>query len=494
MMLGHQFVKPSGQPAAGGNVPPVPLVFGAIDTPAVLADFAKRLEGVEKGMKYAVQGDRVLSQIAICPEAILIQSDKIGLLGEVTFADWYRDVSGQATGQINPSITQIRGGVIRTGQVVSRDGQSWLDLDATGAAAFLKCRSSLSINADGTFSFGAAGGKALTWDGTDLRIGSNSLVSGRTASQLLTDVDGAISAASSALNRPVGDVTKTILENSATSITMTNSQLFKSSNGVGGVFIGAGGIIAKNSSGALTFTLDGSNGSAWFGGDVSTSGQLRSIGNNNWGFTGNFFGGSYAMKSAVLGENQSAGDGSSIVAGVIGRVTDGGTYNQKAALVGLTPPGTGQGYGLLIEAATGGVINANSGKGLVIRTTSNQAALDLQSAGQFTGSAVSVVANAGTFGIYTYGSGVGIYAESTLSSRSPVTCKGAGGSGDALDIQGRMYINNTTVVTNLNADQLDGQHGSFYQNLANMSAGTWGEYEFSTDAGTTWTAIRLRKK
>jgi hypothetical protein len=41
-----------------------------------------------------------------------------------------------------------------------------------------------------------------------------------------------------------------------------------------------------------------------------------------------------------------------------------------------------------------------------------------------------------------------------------------------LDINGNMKITSTALVTNLNADKLDGQDGSFYQNAANITSGT----------------------
>ncbi len=42
-------------------------------------------------------------------------------------------------------------------------------------------------------------------------------------------------------------------------------------------------------------------------------------------------------------------------------------------------------------------------------------------------------------------------------------------------------VSSTTLVTNLNADLLDGQHGAFYQNAANLNAGTVGDARLSTN-------------
>ena len=57
-------------------------------------------------------------------------------------------------------------------------------------------------------------------------------------------------------------------------------------------------------------------------------------------------------------------------------------------------------------------------------------------------------------------------------------------------------ISSTTVVTNLNADLLDGQHGSFYQNASNLNSGTISAAllpafsgDISTPAGSTITTL-----
>lgn len=47
-----------------------------------------------------------------------------------------------------------------------------------------------------------------------------------------------------------------------------------------------------------------------------------------------------------------------------------------------------------------------------------------------------------------------------------------------------LTITSTTVCANLNADLLDGQHGSFYQNAGNLNAGTLPDARYA--AGTTW--------
>jgi len=162
--------------AASGTRPAAPSPYAPVSQAAVLADLARRLADLEGAVKLSVPSDRVISQIVLTKDLALIQADKIAVAGEVTFADWHRDINGAATGVIDPSITQIRGGVIRTERVLSFDGESYLDLDAVGANPFLKSRTNVVVNADGTFTLGGSGTKTLSFDGTDLKLGATSLI------------------------------------------------------------------------------------------------------------------------------------------------------------------------------------------------------------------------------------------------------------------------------------------------------------------------------
>lgn len=73
-----------------------------------------------------------------------------------------------------------------------------------------------------------------------------------------------------------GDMTQEILENSGTTILMTSSNLFKTTTGIGGVFIGGGGIFGKNTSGVTTFSINGANGDATFKGTLEAGSIITS--------------------------------------------------------------------------------------------------------------------------------------------------------------------------------------------------------------------------
>lgn len=116
-------------------------------------------------------------------------------------------------------------------------------------------------------------------------------------------------------------------------------------------------------------------------------------------------------------------------------------------------------YGVLGRALPGAA-NSNGVRGEASSTSG--------SIGTYGGAGAS-----GTYGVWAYG----------------------GASGTALYVDGTMQITDTTLVTNLNADRLDGQHGSYYQpastaittsNIGSQSVA------YADDAGTldgkTWAA------
>lgn len=150
------------------------------------------------------------------------------------------------------------------------------------------------------------------------------------------------------------DVTTTILGASGTSIVMTNANLFKSGSGLGGVFIGSAGLFGKNSSGVVTFSIDGTTGAATFKGDISGGANIDITGNAKFGgavtsgsftYSGVFnasggaqgglkaFGGSGA---AVWGTNSGSGPG---LKGDSGSGTGVDAYSTSGTAVNAASPG-----------------------------------------------------------------------------------------------------------------------------------------------------------
>lgn len=252
--IGLQFTNPVTAPA---TQPLQPSPNAPVDQSVVMADFARRLRGLEQAIKLQVPNDRILSAIALTTDAALISSNKVAIVGEVTFADWHRDVSGNPSGTLDPGITQIRGGVIRTGMIENLAATAWVNLDASGSTNFLQCGSAVAVGANGHFTFGdAAVGKQFIFDGSSAGLGGGviNLQTGSTLSAIESN-------ATYGATRTVGDITASILASSGTAITVTSSTLFSMpGSGSAGTFIGAGGIVGKNSSGATTFALESATG------------------------------------------------------------------------------------------------------------------------------------------------------------------------------------------------------------------------------------------
>lgn len=170
------------------------------------------------------------------------------------------------------------------------------------------------------------------------------------------------------------DVTTTILTASGTSIVMTNSQLFKSSSGVGGVFIGSGGLVGKDGSGNTTFSIDATTGAVSFVGSITGGSTLNITGSaqfggalsqsitlaggavtrtvavvGNSGLTANF-GAAFYGGSAGVGVYGIAGAGSTLLPsyGVYGYGTS-GTVGGTSGVIGIGA-GTG-GHGVMGQAA-----------------------------------------------------------------------------------------------------------------------------------------------
>jgi hypothetical protein len=344
-MIGVQLADDGGDGGLRPGPPASGVGTGGETQNAILADIVRRLANLEGAIRLKVDGDRVLSQILLTKEAVLIAGDKIGIAGEVTFADWHRNVSGNPIGggeSVAPSITRIRGGVIQTERIQNFSGSAYIDLDAVGATEFIRCGTGVSIQASGAFTFGGAGGKALIWDGVNLNVGTNALVAGTPAGEVASE-------AHFGATRSVGDITTSILANSATSIRMRSSALFKSTDGLGGVFIGAGGIFGRNSVGNPTFAIDGATGDAAFMGDIDTNGFGR-------------FNGQTVSSLGTVAVLANTSNGSSVGVGGLGTTGQVGVWgrNSSATGWGVVAENTGGGPALEVRGplriTTSGVV------------------------------------------------------------------------------------------------------------------------------------------
>jgi hypothetical protein len=434
--------------------------LGAIDTAAVIAEFANRLRTIEQSMQASGIGkDGILSQIALSREAILIQSSRIGIVGEVTFADYIRDLNGTSTGILDPSLTTIRGGVIRTGKVASLDGQSWLDLDASGPVPFLRSRSALAINADGTFSFGSGSGKTLTWDGSDLRIGTSTYLNTTPTGTVVTNAAtgaaeaGAYTLASAKLAKAGGDTLTGIIDLQITS--NYNAALRVGSvtwNTSTGALTGGTGVVMSRSgllgvkAGIATFFLDATTGDATFAGALS--GATGTFAGSLSAATGTFAG---SLSAATVSTNNIAAGGYIYALGNYSGVSltlNGNTYTSSIFGRGAA------GYG------NAGVIGYDDG-----------------SSGTRLGVAGVQVACSNGIGVGGNGYLVGVYGENTSSASGyGVWARNSVSGGIGLRCDGKMEISTTSMVANLYATW-----GDASRLLYAASGSGWGTHYFTPD-------------
>jgi hypothetical protein len=269
------------------------------------------------------------------------------------------------------------------------------------------------------------------------------------------------------------DVTTSILANSGTSVTMTSSNLFKTTTGVGGVFIGGGGITGKDSGGNVTFALDGSTGAASFAGNITGGANISITG------TGRFNG---AYSSSIGIGAVVANDLYGAANGVVGyaNVSNGAGvygYNSNGASA-ATAYGV---YGESLSVNAAGVYGyCPTAGGTGVRGT----AVGTNSLGGDFSSGYNGVQGSGANGGYgvkgmALGGGPGVWCYGTFQWGLTYTYPVPGGTAvkymrddgtwtDPLggktigNASGNVPVSNGTANTNLNADMVDGFHASHF--------------------------------
>jgi hypothetical protein len=234
--------------------------------------------------------------------------------------------------------------------------------------------------------------------GKDIML-TNSTGSLLSVSTVLSDVASASASASSALS---GLSAK--LDNNAATVMSSNFYLKTSGFDAGnGVAIYGSGIVAKKNN-VNTFVLNAS-GDAVFAGDISAATGTFAGNISSAGFI-SVTGGSLTSASGVQGTFHTALLATANVAGAAG-------------VVGQCATGLAGGFGVV-------------------------------------GLASSLGGSHGVYGEATGNNSTGVYGATNHAGSRGVTAVNTAPGGVALRVQGRMTIDNSTLVTNLNADRLDG--------------------------------------
>lgn len=269
-------------------------------TPAdqLIPYLVSRLSDLETLVEGKVTKGEVKSEIRFGDEGVLIAGEEIALVGNVTFVDYVRDLNGQITGEIDESITRIRGGVIQTEAII---GPTWgtaagmsIDLDNEtitmgGSAAPDFFASDGNVTITGTLQAGSVIETGATVDGSTMgdikdhttTTGSNphntplSTISGD-----LDDLaDGSTYFRSTANQNTGGTRAYNALDSSFDYIRSLSTQniVVSGTNPTNGLVIDSAGVRAYDG-GALTLEISASTGSSTWSGDMETSGQVIATG------------------------------------------------------------------------------------------------------------------------------------------------------------------------------------------------------------------------
>lgn len=367
--LTKSFWKASERPSSVSKTPSESYET-ATDAQTLVAELARRLNVLEQRIDIKVDKDGIPSAIMLAQDAMLITSDRIGVLGDVSFLDYVRDQNGTATGEIDYSVTRIRGGVIQTETIISGN------LSETEGTSF-------NLD-DGHFIIGGTRDPRFEYNNATATL----------------DVRGNIKVSNT-------------FESNGTTISEYGMFLTGTADyieGLGpvgtGIVVGSPGIYGLYG-GVVKFAFDVFTGDAFFGGSVETDGYIKVEGNEATGFSTDWGFGPYDVEGSIYGYNTVNNDNAGkITAGVVGRVSgrpndsgfsaglfghvDGGTDTEfKAAVMGfgyqlgyggyftsdsgiaLRCATSGAGSGAIAVSATGWGMEAK-GSGGIVATANNQ--------------------------------------------------------------------------------------------------------------------------
>ena len=515
--------RPDAAPTDAGASAVNPAQLSVDTAQAVIDMFASRLAKAEAKLEWKVDRDGVVASILMTNEDVLIKGSQVGLVGEVTFVDWVRDMAGNPTPglQIDPAITRIIGDRIQTGKVASNTWSttagSLLDLDAGTLTLGGSASPKFLVDATGHLTCTGATVTGTLTAGSI--IDASATVSGTTLGTINSDAQAGYNHSLTPHAPTNADNTAQILGNSATAITLTSSNLFQTAASGARVLIGAGGVVGYNSSGVASFTLNAATGyltctGASVGGTLvagsvidasatvsgTTLGTINSDAAAGYNHSLTPHAPSTADNTAqILGASataitmtssnlfQTAASGARVLigaGGIIGYDSSGATtFSLNATTGAATFAGDVNTTGHVV--ATGSWVDTPSGLSAAVIGASADNSLGVLGRaligvaglsgtaggtgveGNATGASSYGVAGyaPGDNSVAVYGmsqaanGGIGVYGSAPTGTGIGVK---AASAGTALVVLGKMTIDNATLVTNLNADQLDGLHSTAF--------------------------------
>jgi hypothetical protein len=412
----------------------------------------------------------------------LISSGIIDATGEITSSGGGLSVVGNIVGgNVNTGNLSLSGNVITAinstsnvtttaniagGNIVSTALLQGATLNASGAVTFSGTATDIAVGTSQTTGIITLGGASQT--GT-INIGRS------TGTQSLILANGAVAS---------GDLkTVSVGEGGADGSTTTIAVGPVTGAGTGTVTFNTGTtvIIASTSGSALSVAGNVT------GGNLKTSGitigASAVTGVSTLSATANITGGNLLTAGVITATGNITG-GNIATAGLVtatGNVTGGNILTTGLISVGGTVSATGNVTGGNINTA--GLVTATGN----ITSTANIAAGNISTANLITGGTVSATAN--VIGANIQGGTLSLSGDviSGLNMTTQIvsTANVTGGNINTAGLSAAsrfvssvttgtapLTVASTTVVSNLNADLLDGQQGSYYQNASNMNAGS----------------------
>jgi hypothetical protein len=441
------------------------------DMQTVVADLQRKFQNMETVLEKKADIGSLKSYIRMSSEAIAIGAKDIVLIGDVTIAKIVNEQNGTTNGTVSALLTRIIGNRVQTGIITSTnwgaaEGTAW-DLD------------------DGIIHIGGSDNPSLYYDGNgNLSIAGTLTANSVIASTVtITGVSpqvtlGGINSRAAAgyfLQQQIEVSGTTILK--GTIVPQDSGALKVGSitwNPTTGALTGGTGVattefgIFAAASGSPTFSLNAATGAAVFAGSLSAA-------------TGTFAGSLSAVSGSFTGTLSGA---TGTFAGSLSAAT--GTFSGSLSAASGTFSGDINTSGRILATGIYSELGYNASVTGVPSDPSKIGLLGIAGSGF------------GILGVQNNG-GHGIEGRSTGPGGIAVYCNGYG-SDPALHVQGVMTISNTTLVSNLNADMVDGVHASSFMvintavlsNLADST--TWSKFETSVDGVNVASTIYVRKR
>lgn len=481
------YFQPSPKRANDDSLPTAP--DQGVDVSALIDQLINRIEAAERKIEYKVDRNS-LAKILLTDRDVVIQGDQVNILGQVNIADWVRDISGNPTGGIDvTSLTRITGGKVQTGIIESFNWSttagSQINLDtgtivtggsvspkfSVSAAGVLTCQEAVVT---GTLTAGSFIQSSVRLD-DEFGVTLGDIAAG-------VDIQAALDAGVTNILAGVGS--NFVLDVSVAdgyAVFRHKDAVFLGTAPAGsnkvGMGLSAGGIVIgynRSSDGAwqTKITLDSS-------GNVSLTGTLTA---------GSVIANSVTVDGVTLStiaSNASSGksisdallvSGTSVLKGVL-VPTDSGALKTGTITWNTTTGALTGGTGIaitewgIIGAASGSAtfsLNASTGAATFKGDISGGSNINITGNGSFDGATTNPLGNSAVVANKNLGAANGVIGYGNTGSGGTGVIAVGGGLAVALDVQGLMTISSTTLVTNLNADRVDGFHASA---LAKLSGG-----------------------